>query len=251
MRPLFAVEGVGKRFGERVVLKNASAWVHAGRITALFGRNGSGKSTLLRCAVGALPLDHGVVHFGGDSFLRPRLSRLARAGLMYVPAEGALIRGRALLPQLEGVAWRFRGGPDLDEVLARLALTHLVESTTDELSGGEQRRASVALAVVRDPRCLLIDEPFAGIAPKDGDVIDAELRRLAGRGCGILITGHEVTRILDVADDVVWMVAGTTHGLGDRAGAVAHEQFRREYLGPRAPNLEDDEHTVRNARAGG
>jgi ABC-type lipopolysaccharide export system ATPase subunit len=61
------------------------------------------------------------------------------------------------------------------------------------------------------------------------------LRRLAARGCALVVTGHEVPELLTLADEVVWMTAGTTHGLGTAAQAAVHEQFRREYLGPARP----------------
>jgi ABC-type lipopolysaccharide export system ATPase subunit len=98
------------------------------------------------------------------------------------------------------------------------------------------RRAEVAVAVARNPVCLLADEPFAGIAPTDQARIARVLRRLRDRGCALVVTGHEVPEMLDIADEVVWMTAGTTHGLGTPAQAAASNQFRREYLGiGRAP----------------
>ena len=235
--PLFAAEGFGKSFRGRAVLKNASVWVRPGRITTLFGRNGSGKSTLLRCAVGLVRADHGVTRFDGTSFLDPKLSRLARLGVMYVPAEGALVRGRALRPQLDGFRWRYERAMTIEDAADAAGMGALLDETTEELSGGEQRRASIAAALLRDPRCLLIDEPFAGVAPRDAEVVERALRALAGRGCAVLITGHEVETVMAIADDVIWMAAGTTHGLGSPADAAAHDQFRREYLGPRAISL--------------
>ena len=230
--PLFAAEGIGRCFGDRVVLKNASCWVRPGRITAIFGRNGSGKTTLLRCATGQVRLDHGVVHYDGTSYLRPSLASMARRGLMFVPAEGVLMRGRDVRRQLEGFAWRFASPRSAADAMSLLGLDHVAGATGDELSGGERRRASVAAALARAPRCLLIDEPFAGVAPKDGETIARALRMLAAEGCGILLTGHDVETVLDVSDDVIWMTAGTTHGIGSPADALAHDQFRREYLGP-------------------
>ena len=55
---------------------------------------------------------------------------------------------------------------------------------------------------------------------------------MARQGCALVITGHEVRQLLNTADDIVWMAAGTTHGMGAPEKAVQHEQFRREYLGP-------------------
>ncbi|HEX8831356.1 MAG TPA: LPS export ABC transporter ATP-binding protein, partial [Longimicrobium sp.] len=98
-------------------------------------------------------------------------------------------------------------------------------------SGGERRRAEIAAAWIRAPRCLLADEPFAGIDPADADVVAEAFREMARQGCAIVITGHEVRQLLDTADDIVWMAAGTTHGMGTPEKAVQHEQVRREYLG--------------------
>jgi ABC-type multidrug transport system ATPase subunit len=100
-----------------------------------------------------------------------------------------------------------------------------------QLSVGEQRRAELALAMIAAPRCLLADEPFAAIDPSDREVVAAALRDLALSGCAIIISGHEVAQVMRVADDVVWMVAGTTTWLGAPDAAAKNEQFQREYLG--------------------
>ncbi|MGH7553098.1 MAG: ATP-binding cassette domain-containing protein, partial [Longimicrobiales bacterium] len=89
-RRVLFVDSVSKSFGERRVLSNASAWVWAGRISALLGRNGCGKSTLLKIAAGQLKPDNGAVDLLGDRTYRPRLHRLARRGLFYLPERGLL-----------------------------------------------------------------------------------------------------------------------------------------------------------------
>lgn len=226
----FSADSVGKAFGARTVLKAASIWGHEGRITALFGRNGCGKSTLLKVGAGLLRADHGVVHLDGRAYLRPRLATLAARGLFYLPDRELLPRRIPLLELLRAVEWRFRTGRT-EAALARFRLTELADRTPDQLSGGERRRAEVAVAWARAPRCLLADEPFAGISPADGEELAAGLADFAREGCAVVVTGHEVPQLLAVADDVVWMVAGTTHGLGTPAAAMEHEQFRREYLG--------------------
>jgi ABC-type multidrug transport system ATPase subunit len=232
--PLFAAEGFGKRFRSRVVLKNASIWAHPGRICVLFGRNGSGKTTLLRCALGQLGADHGVVRFDGRSWERPRLWRLAREGVMYLPVDGGLRRGGQVRAQLDAFA-RLHGGMDAEAVAERAGVAHLLDGGTDALSGGEVKRVALATALARDPRCLIADEPLAAVTPRDQEAVAGMLRQLAAGGCAIIVTGHDVRALLDVADDVVWMTAGTTHGLGSPADALRHDQFRREYLGPGAP----------------
>jgi ABC-type lipopolysaccharide export system ATPase subunit len=132
--------------------------------------------------------------------------------------------------QIRAVEWRF-GGSRTAEVLERLGIGDLLDQTPVQMSGGERRRAEIATAWIRAPRCLLADEPFAGINPSDAEVLAEALRGMAQDGCAIVITGHEVRQLLDTADDIVWMAAGTTHGMGTPEEAIQHEQFRREYLG--------------------
>jgi lipopolysaccharide export system ATP-binding protein len=228
---LLSADCISKSFGAREVLKSASLRAHPGRISVLFGRNGCGKSTLLKIAAGVMQADQGVVGFAGQVFLRPRLHRLARAGLFYLPDRDLLAPHLSLRQHLAALAWHFRTDP-ATPVLARLGLLNVLDQPVAELSGGELRRAEVAVAVVRAPRCLLADEPFAGITPADADVLASVFRDLADRGCALILTGHEVPQLLAVADDVEWMIAGTTHHLGTAAQATAHDGFRKEYLGP-------------------
>jgi ABC-type multidrug transport system ATPase subunit len=230
-RPIFAVEGAGKSFGGRAVLKSASVWAYAGRITALFGRNGCGKSTLLKFGAGLTGAEYGSVQFAGRAYLRARLPDLARDGLFYLPSEGLLSPRMTLRQHLH--ALRFvTGGADAMPTVERLGLAGLLDQDVGEFSGGERRRAEVSLAVARAPVCLLADEPFAGVSPADAEVLGGVFREMAGRGCAMVITGHEVPQLMRIADDVVWMTEGSTHHLGTPAQAAVNEQFRRGYLGP-------------------
>ena len=232
MGSIFSADSIGKSFGSRTILKAASIWARAGKITALFGRNGCGKSTLLKVGVGLVAADQGAVHFDGRTYLRPHLPDLAARGLFYLPDRYLLSRRLTVREQLRAVEWRF-GDARTGEVLERLGIRDRIDQTPLQLSGGERRRAEVAIAWIRAPRCLLADEPFAGINPADAEVVAAAFREMAASGCAIILTGHEVTQLMDVADEVVWMVAGTTHGMGTPAEALRHDQFRREYLGAR------------------
>ena len=79
--------------------------------------------------------------------------------------------------------------------------------------------------------------PYDVISPKDQDRVASGIRRLAEGGSAVLVTGHEVGPLLALADQVIWMAAGTTHGLGTPQQAREHFQFGKEYLGPRGPFL--------------
>jgi ABC-type multidrug transport system ATPase subunit len=231
--PVLEVDGVGKSFGSKVVLKSAGLRAWPGRITALMGRNGIGKTTLLRIVIGRVRHDYGRVVYKGEFIARPRLARLARAGLMYVSQASALTRLFTVRQHLDAYARIFERNGVLDDVVERLRLEEFLDRRPPQLSGGERQRASLALAILRQPDCVLADEPFAGVAPKDRPLIAVALRELRSAGAAVVVSGHDVEDLFEVSDEVVWMVGGTTHDLGDPREAAKHDQFRREYLGPR------------------
>lgn len=231
---ILAADCIGKRFGELKVLSAATLHADRGVVTALIGRNGSGKSTLLRIMAGLTAPDHGIVRFRGDVYTRTRLPRLARQGVFLLPADrSTLTRTLTLRQHLDALRRRFglpAGGTELEE----LKITHLLDRTVGTYSGGEQRRAELALALVRAPDCLLADEPFLGITPVDTELFIAAFRGLARRGTAIIVTGHEVPFILSVADTVTWIHSGSTRPLGTPDAAARDWLFRRDYLGIRA-----------------
>lgn len=229
-KEILAVDSVGKSFRGRPVLKSASFWAREGRITTLLGRNGSGKTTLMRIAVGEVRANTGVVRFLSKPYTNPRLAVLARRGLYYMEERPRLPSTFSIGRQLQLLADGF-GKRGIEKAVVELALEEFLDERADELSGGECRRAALAAALIREPLCLLADEPFAGIAPKDQKMIGAALRGLAAAGTAVVLSGHDVEALLGVTDEVIWCVAGTTHGLGGPDEARAHSQFVKDYLG--------------------
>jgi len=230
MMPLLVADCVGKRFGDRRVLTSASLRAVPGELRLLAGRNGAGKSTLLRIAAGWIQPDTGTVHWEGTGRLRVTTPWLARRGLFYLPDHDLLPRTDTLRAHLEILRRRFDSAP-VEASAATAGVAHLLDVAPGRISGGELRRAELAAILVRRPRCLLADEPLRGIAPRDAEALLRLFRSLAAGGCAVVVTGHEVRTLLPVVDQVTWCTAGTTHELGSREHAEAHEAFRREYLG--------------------
>jgi ABC-type multidrug transport system ATPase subunit len=229
---LFVAESLGVSFGGRQVVKSGSVWVRPGRITALMGRNGCGKTTLLQAALGLGPMEYGVVRYLDDFYLKPRLSVMARRGLYFLPDRGSLSRRHTVGWHRKALGAQM-GREAGTRTLEALGLKRFLDSTPDAISGGEARKADLLLAFERAPRCLLADEPYTGVAPKDQDTVTGEIRRLAQSGAAVLVTGHQVEPLLALADEVIWMTAGSTHHLGTPTEARHHHQFQREYLAGR------------------
>lgn len=229
--PLLVAESIGKTFGTRRVLNSASLWVRSGVITVVVGRNGEGKSTLLKIAAGVLRPDFGTVWYREEHFGRARLANLASKGVFFLPEHPLLCTSFTVRDHLMMIQRRFGGGGAADTAVESLEIGALLDRVPQSLSLGERRRADIALAVARRPNCLLADEPFLRITPKDAEAVADVFRALATAGCAIALTGHEVPMLFDVADEVSWMTAGTTHPLGSPDNAREHHQFGREYLG--------------------
>jgi ABC-type multidrug transport system ATPase subunit len=229
--PFLIADCVGKRFRGRRVLTAASLRAVPGEVRVLFGRNGIGKSTLLKIAAGLVRADTGAVHCAGQVFGAPSLSELARLGLFYLPDHELLSRTLTLGAQLRFFEQRY-GRRSAGEAAALARVEEFVDALPSTLSGGELRRAELALALVRRPACLLADEPYRGIAPKDHDLLRDIFRAMAADGCAVVVTGHEIEALLDLADHITWCTSGTTYELGSPAAARVHDAFQREYAGP-------------------
>lgn len=230
MKPILTADCVTKSFRGRRVLTSATLRAVPGELRVLFGRNGIGKSTLLKIAAGWSAPDSGTVHFGGRAYASVKLATLAERGLFFLPDHDLLSSAFTVRQQLEMIRAQFQG-VDVVQVAERVGIRERLDQRPSQLSGGERRRAELAAALVRRPTCVLADEPYRGVTPRDTADITAIFVELARAGAAVVITGHEVPTLLDAADHVSWCTSGTTYELGPPAAAVKHESFRREYLG--------------------
>jgi ABC-type multidrug transport system ATPase subunit len=229
MTSILIAESIGKKFRDASILTSARLEAREGTVTFVAGRNGAGKSTLLKIVAGVLEPDHGSIRYRGAVLLRPRLHRLAQLGVFYLPDRDLLSPSFAVRDQLEIMHARF-GGQAPEAIVDELGLTDVVDRKPGSLSGGERRRAEVALAMVRGPVCVIADEPLRGIDPKDQDELVSLFRRMADRGTAVVVSGHETGSLMAASDEVCWVTSGTTYGLGSPAEALDQERFRREYL---------------------
>lgn len=230
MKPILTAECVGKTFGGRRVLTSASLRAVPGELRVLLGRNGIGKSTLLKISAGCIAPDSGSIHFTGSAYLSVSLRQLAAKGLFYLPDHDLLSTAFTVRHQLEMIRRQYDGA---DSAVAAdlMGVAEHLDKRPNELSGGERRRAELAAVFVRRPVCLLADEPYRGVAPKDAEDLTKAFSLLAADGVAVVITGHEVPTLLDAADHITWCTSGTTYELGPPQVAIRHESFRREYLG--------------------
>ena len=233
MTPLLSADCVSKSFSGRRVLSSASLRAVPGELRVLLGRNGTGKSTLLRIAAGLIAPDTGAVHFNGRAYLAARLSRLAGEGVFFLPDHDLLSNAFTVRQQLDMFRLQY-AGRDPVQAMEEMGVSVHLDKRPRDLSGGERRRAEIAAVLVRQPRCLLADEPYRGVSPRDAEVMTTAFTMLARSGVAVVITGHEVPTLLGAFEHVTWCTSGTTYELGAPSAAMTNEAFSREYLGPRS-----------------
>jgi lipopolysaccharide export system ATP-binding protein len=230
MNPILRADSIAKSFRGKRILSAATLRAVPGELRVLFGRNGIGKSTLLKIAAGLVQPDAGAVHFDGRFYESASLSALAGAGLFYLPDHDLLSSAFSVRKQLEMFRRQYNGAA-VDESAAKLGIADQMDKPPTALSGGERRRAELAAVLVRRPKCLLADEPFRGITPRDAEDLTHVFVDMAVQGMAVVITGHDVPVLLNAAHHVSWCTSGTTYELGPPAAAVLHDGFRRDYLG--------------------
>lgn len=224
------VDCVSKSFGARRVLTSASLRAERGEITGLLGRNGSGKTTLLRILVGMTTPDNGVLRIDGVGQLGATTAELAQRGVFYLPARDLLVPALSVRAQLESIRDRFTVHTDVEAIARTLGIFERLQQKPHTLSGGERRRAELAVALSRAPSVLIADEPLRGITPIDAEVIMGALKSFARAGGAVIVTGHELPLLLPHLDRVVWCYSGTTREFPTVASAQADFSFRTHFM---------------------
>ena len=239
------IVGLCKSFGALAVTRDVSLEVPAPGLHALIGPNGAGKTTLIHQVMGTLAPDSGVVRLGGVVLDGMAPFRRARLGLARTFQISQLVPGFtarqnvALAAQARAAAplrWWGRAERDAgvneaaDEALEAVGLGARGGVRARDLSHGERRALELACALALEPRCILLDEPLAGMGHEEAGEIIALLRRLKGR-FGLLLVEHDMDAVFALADRVSVLVAGAVVASGTADAVRADPAVRAAYLG--------------------
>ena len=231
-----AARHLRKRYRGRVVVEDVSLSVVAGEIVGLLGPNGAGKTTCFYMIVGLAKMDEGTIHVDEQDLSRAPMHLRARAGIGYLPQEASVFRKLSVEDNLQAVVeLRPVTRQERRETVARLLrefrLTEIRKTLGERLSGGERRRLEIARALASEPAFMLLDEPFAGIDPISMDEIKAEIRQLARRGIGVLVTDHNVRETLNICHRAYIVNEGRIIAQGDAGAILSNATVRSVYLG--------------------
>ncbi len=229
-------ESLCKKFAERQVVREVSLGLSKGEVVGLLGPNGAGKTTTFHMLVGLQKPNSGKVFLDDTDISLWPLHQRARFGISYLPQESSVFRRLSARDNLRLIL-EHTGLPKAeqkamaDKLLEDFRITHIAGTLAGNLSGGERRRLEVARALIRSPKFVLLDEPFAGIDPLAVDDLQVLIRSLKDRNIGVLISDHNVRETLRICDRAYLMYEGQVILNGTPEEIVNNEKARRVYLG--------------------
>ncbi len=239
------VVSLSKSFGGVHAVRDVSFRVAGGEFLAMIGPNGAGKSTCFNIINGQLTPDVGEIWFNGRNIagLPPRaIWRLGAGRTFQVAATfGSMTvveNVQMALISHAGEVFRFwkpaaaRHRARALELLAQVGMREAADRPSRELSYGDVKRVELAIALANDPRLLLMDEPTAGMAPRERNELIALVKRLVvERGISVLFTEHSMDVVFAYADRIVVLARGRVIADGDAASTRDNPQVQAVYLG--------------------
>lgn len=228
----FAFESINVRYGHSTVVKNASASIPAGQVTALIGPNGAGKSSLLKAIAGLTPSDGSVTL--QDDILA---SKQRHETVAYMPQD---IGASSSLTLIEVVLLGRLGSLGLsvprtliaqaEATLDRFGLGPLQSRTLDTVSGGQRQLTYLAQAIFREPQILLLDEPTAALDLRHQLVVLETVRAHAAQhGIAVLVAMHDLSLAAQFSDHFICLADGVIDAHGSAAEVLQAERLARLY----------------------
>jgi len=220
---LLEVTGLNSFYGDSHILFDVSLNVDRNEVVALLGRNGAGKSTTLKSLMGVVTPRAGSIVFDGAEIAGKKSHAIAQSGMQLVHEDRRIFGSLNVEENLVLASLTATKRWPLERVYAvfpRLKERRLSRGT--DLSGGEQQMLAIARALIREPKILLLDEPFEGLAPIIVRDLLATCRNLAGAGQTILIVEQNISAVMTLADRIYVMHNG--HIVDSLSAQAAREQ---------------------------
>lgn len=234
MTALLEIRDLSAGYGEHEILRGLSLHVGAGELVAVIGPNGAGKSTLLKTLAGLVRPRAGRILLGGDDITGAATRRIVANGLCYVPQEANVFASLSVWENLTIGAWTApRAFNERAHAVVELfpALAARRRARAGTLSGGERQMLAMAMALMVEPRLLLLDEPSAGLAPALQRLVFDRVREINARGLGILLVEQNARESLALCQRAYVLAMGRVRAEGPGAALRDDPEIRRLYLG--------------------
>jgi branched-chain amino acid transport system ATP-binding protein len=229
---LLEVNGLNSYYGDSHILFDVSMRVERNEVVALLGRNGAGKSTTLKSLMGVVTPRAGSIVFDGIDLAGRKSHKIAQAGMQLVHEERRIFGSLSVEENLvlAGITASKRWPLDrVYEMFPRLKERRANRGT--DLSGGEQQMLAIARALIRDPKIILLDEPFEGLAPVIVRDLMIACRNLAAAGQTIVLVEQNLAATLALAQRIYIINNGHIVHEGPAQEIQAQPEVLQRYLG--------------------
>ena len=249
--PILKAEHLGITFGGLKAVSDFNMTINSGELVGLIGPNGAGKTTVFNLLTGVYQPTEGEFFLDGERMNGKKTYQVVRAGIartfQNIRLFGQMtVEENVLVAFNESFSYHMGGAifrtpkfwkqeremhAKAIDLLKIFGLEGLAETEAANLPYGAQRKLEIARALIREPKFVLLDEPFAGIDPLAVGDIQGLVRALRDRGIGVLISDHNVRETLTICDRAYLMVQGQVVLSGRPETIVNNEQARSVYLG--------------------
>jgi len=238
--PMLEVAHLTKRFGGLVAVKDLSFVIRPGEILGLIGPNGSGKSTAMKTILGVEQPTSGSVKLDGVELAGLPAHRIARLGVGLVFQHSRPLNRQTVLENIKVALLPDRltqlfAGAYVDstarDIAARVGLAGVVDRKPPTLAFADLRRLELAKAIARNPRLVMVDEPFAGLTASEVTAFSELIRGFRAEGRAVLLVDHNVKGVSALVDRALAMYLGERIAEGSPAEVMRDETVRRVYLG--------------------
>ncbi len=218
------------------MVKGVSIEVEQGEIVGFLGPNGAGKTTSFYMITGQITPNEGKVYIDGEDITELPMFKRAQKGIGYLPQDASVFRKMSVEDNIMSVMelsdmTKEARHERLESLIDEFNLSKVRKSLGVQLSGGERRRCEIARALAKDPKFILLDEPFAGVDPIAVEDIQFIIAKLKYRNIGVIITDHNVGETLAITDRAYLLYEGTILQQGTPESLSADDDVRTKYLG--------------------
>jgi Cu-processing system ATP-binding protein len=205
---MIEVSRLSKRYGRLDVLRELDLSIAPGRVTAILGPNGAGKTTLIKSILGLVRPEGGTITVNGVRVNGHSGYRRDIGYMPQVPRYPENLTVREIIAMLKDL----RGTVDVDDSLIEFfGLEQQLDKPFKALSGGNRQRVSAAIALLFRPTILILDEPTAGLDPLASSTFKDRIRHERAAGRTVVLTGHVMSEIEELADVVVYLLDGSVY----------------------------------------